>query len=674
MKKTLLLLLIIIPLSLLFLIFHDKGNVLLKPYLSSYLKNQIENNISLEIETLHIDYGEIKATVLINKITKIKLNGDFSLLKKNLNIDYKLLAKGFKNKNISFEGDIDINGTAKGHFENMDIEGKGNAFTSNVTYTFNLKKKKIHALKVDMDKANIEELLMVMAQPAYAKGKTDIHLSLPLIEGNISRGTVNINLYETVLNENVLQKEFDLIVPPKTKLTAKIHSKFNNNLLKLQGEIESNLANLSFENAIYNLKLQTLQSDYNLYIKELKHFQPIIKKKFYGSLALKGDMEYKNKKITLEGRTKSLGGLIQVSLKENQFFANLQNVYFEKLLFLLGEKPYGKGIFTAYINLNNLKPMQGTFKLHSNNIEAINSTIKKEFDVRLTETLNLNIHSQGKIVSNILYMESKLLTDIVNIQSQDLQYHLKNSELKGTYRMSIPDLKKLKPFIERPLEGQLDCQGEIKKDNNLLITGKTNNLGGVITFKLKNDDLSADINNTSVLKLMKMIQYPKTFNANIFGKIQYNLKNKKGKVNTQLKQAQLLPNEITKRVKEIRGVDLTKERYNHSTFVAQINNKEVDFNFTAKSESSTLSLNDAHLNLNKETIHTDCTLIIQDKDISGTIKGSIHSPELKVNTSSFIKNEIINVISEQLDDKTLQEFGIGKNEKDMIKDMFNSFF
>jgi hypothetical protein len=672
MKKILLLL--TIPLFLLFLIFHDKGNEFLQPYLSSYLENKTDNNMSIEIKKLQIDYGKIKATALINKITRIKIDGEFSVLEKNLNIDYKLLAKGFKNKNISFKGDIDVNGTAKGHFYNMDIEGKGTAFTSNVSYTFNLKNKKINALKVDMDKANIEELLMVMGQSAYAKGKTDIHLSLPLLEGNISKGVVNINLYETLLNEKLLQEEFDLIVPLKTKITAKIHSKFNNNLLKLQGDIESNLANISFQNAKYNLKLQELQSDYELNIKELKKFQPIMKEKFYGSLALKGEMEYKNKKITLEGQSKSLGGLIQVSLKKNQFFANLQNIYLEKLLYLLGEKPYGKGIFTANINLNNLKPMQGTFKLNSNHIEAIDSTIKKEFNIIIEENINLNIQSKGKIVSDIVYMESKLLTDIVNIQSKNLQYHLKKSEFKGSYNMTIPDLKRMKPFIERPLEGRLDCQGEIQKDKNLLITGKTNNLGGAITFKLKNDDLYAEINNTSVLKLMKMIQYPKTFNANIFGNINYNLKNKKGKVDTQLKQAQLLPNEITKRVKKLRGVDLTKERYSHSTFVAQINNKEVDFNFTAKSKTSELSLNNAHLNLNQETIHTHCTLIIQDKDISGTIKGSIHDPELKVHTSNFIKNEIMNVISEQLDDKTLQEFGIGKEEKKMFKNMFNNFF
>jgi hypothetical protein len=32
------------------------------------------------------------------------------------------------------------------------------------------------------------------------------------------------------------------------------------------------------------------------------------------------------------------------------------------------------------------------------------------------------------------------------------------------------------------------------------------------------------------------------------------------------------------------------------------------------------------------------------------------------------------MVSEQLDDKTLQEFGIGKDEKAIIKDMFDSFF
>ena len=673
MKK--LLLLTIIPLFLLFLIFHDKGNILIKPYLSSYLEEQLENNMSLKIETLHIDYGQIKATAIINTISRIKIEGKLSLLNKNLDIKYNLTSKGFKNKNISFKGNIDINGEAKGQFDNIAVHGQGYAFSSKVKYTFSLKNKKIHTLKIDMDKANIEDLLIVMALPSYAQGKIDIHLAIPQLENNISKGSINVNLYQTFLNKNIFQKEFNLTLPPKTKLTATILSNFNNNLLSLNGKIKSNLGDLSFQDAQYHLKEQTLKSDYEIQIKELKDFHPIMKQKFYGAFALKGFVKYKEKKvILLGGQSKSLGGFLQISLKDNQFSANLQNIYLEKLLYLLGEKPYGIGLCSINVDIKNLKKMQGRFKLNVPKIETVNSTINKEFDFNLTNTVSINFQSEGKIISNTLYMKTKLLSNIVNIQSSDLKYHLRNNALQGSYKLSIPDLREIKPFIERPLIGKLDCQGTIKKDTNLLITGNTNNLGGVIDFKLKNNNLSAKINNTSVLKLMQMIQYPQTFNANIFGDIHYNIKTKQGKINTQLKQAKLLSNEITRLVKSLQGVDLTKERYNHSTFVAEINNKEVDFNFTAKSKTTQLSLNDAHLNLNNQTIHTDCNLIIQDKDISGTIKGDIHNPKLNVNTSNFIKNEIINVVSEQLDDKTLQEFGIGKDEKAMIKDIFDSFF
>jgi len=672
MKKILLLL--VIPLFLLFLIFHDKGNLLLKPYLSSYLEEQIENNTSVKIETLHINYGHIKATALINNITQIKINGNFSVLNKTLNIEYKLSSKGFKSQNISFKGDINIKGRAKGQFDNIDVDGEGVAFTSNVTYTFNLKNKKVHALKVDMDRANIEELLMVMALPSYAKGTTDIHLAIPLLDKNISKGAVNINLYKTLLNEKVLKEEFDFILPPNTKITAKVHSKFSNSLLSLQGAIESNLANLSFNNAQYHLEKKELKSDYNLNIKELKNFKTIIKQELYGSFELKGVMKFKNKKLTLESESKSLGGVVQILLQKNQFFANLKNIHVEKFLYLIGEKPYAEGILTANVEMHNLKTMQGRFKLHTTNVEAINSTLNREFDMNLTQPLNINIRSKGKIISNTIYSQTKLLTDIINIKSDNLEYHLRNNNVTGSYTLSIPDLTRLHPFIQRPLTGKLECQGEIKKGKDLHLTGKTNNLGGLIEFKLKNNDLYVNIHNTSVLKLMQMIQYPQTFNAKIFGDIHYNLKNRQGKVDTQLKQAQLLPNEITRMVQKGRGIDLTKERYNHSTFVAQIHNKEVDFNFTAKSKTTSLSLNNAHLNLTKETIHTDCTLIIDNKDVSGTIKGDIHNPKLKVNTSNFIKNEIINVVSEQLDDKTLEEFGIGKKEKAMIKNLFDSFF
>jgi len=144
---------------------------MLKPYLATYIESQLENNESVTVKHLKIDKEYIELIATINHISTINAQGDFSLLDKTLNIKYQLYSNGFKNKKISFKNKIDIKGTAVGDFDNIDIEGKGNAFQSKLSYTLNLKEDKFNNIKLHLIKADISELLLLASQPSYAKGK-----------------------------------------------------------------------------------------------------------------------------------------------------------------------------------------------------------------------------------------------------------------------------------------------------------------------------------------------------------------------------------------------------------------------------------------------------------------------------------------------------------------------
>lgn len=296
-------------------------------------------------------------------------------------------------------------------------------------------------------------------------------------------------------------------------------------------------------------------------------------------------------------------------------------------------------------------------KIDIGNIEArvlINKNIILKSDVNFsiidTNTLNL----QGVINSNL-----------ANLSFKNAIYTLKNRQLRSDYHLEIKELKSLQPIIKHKLYGSLVVDGKIKKDKEIYLRGVTKSLDGVLDFTLKNDNLTSNIHNLSVVKVMKMLDYPTTFRGNLFGDVHYNIKNKKGKIDTELKQAQLLPNEITKMVKRLRGVDLTKERYNDSRFKADINHEIINFDFIAKSRTTDILLQNAHLNIDKESIETNYTLSIDNKDISGTLKGDINNPKMTIDSSKFMENKI---------NQTLENFGIGKKEKGMIKDIFNGFF
>ena len=140
MKKLLALLLVII-LSLSFLIFHNKGNELLKPYLSSYIESQIDQNITIKVQDLKIDAKNIQFTTIINKTTILQAKGEFSLFSRMLDLNYMINSDGFKSKGIFLDTKTALIGTVKGNFDNMNIKGeaKDDTFESKLTYQFQRK-------------------------------------------------------------------------------------------------------------------------------------------------------------------------------------------------------------------------------------------------------------------------------------------------------------------------------------------------------------------------------------------------------------------------------------------------------------------------------------------------------------------------------------------------------
>lgn len=669
--KTVLLIIVILTTSLSWLLFHDKGNALLKPYLSSYLSHQVKKDIN--IQKLKIDMGHLEATAIIDEKSQLTTEGEFSLLTQTVELNYQLISKNFTSKELHLQGDIDVNGTAKGSIENMKIEGKGDAFKFDLAYNFILNKQKIHALKLTIDKAEVEKILTLMEQPSYAKGRADIVVHIPIVEKKISKGTVDIKLYETLLNENILHQAFDLTLPSNTKLTAKIHSQLNSNVLKLQGNIKSNLGTLSFKDANYSLKDKKLQSDYQIKTQEPTHHYP---------LAFNGQIEYHNKKLILKGESSSLGGVTQLLIEGHHLKTTFRDIHMEKLLQLIGEKSYIQGFINANVELSDIQTKKGRFTMKSKNLKTVNPLIKKAFDITLTEPLELKLEAEGDIDKELLSMKTKLLSKMFNLTSHKLQYHLKTASLEAPYSLNIPELKAFKALVQQPLSGQIKIRGEIKKDKILRIKGITNSLGGELNFNVKDDDFRANLKSVSVRRVMKTLNYPESFTGKLFGDINYNLKNKKGNIHTQLKQAQLLPNEMTNIIKNLRGVDLTKERYNQSLLVAKIDNKKIYFDFHAKSKTTKISLNNAKLNQEKKTIHAQYTLVIENKDISGEIQGDIYHPKITIDSSKFVQKEIEDKMKEfgireedkQMINDTMKKIGIGKEEKEMIKNIFKGFF
>jgi hypothetical protein len=663
MKKILLILLIIlVPIS--FFIFHDKGNEYLKPYLATYLKTKLEQNMSVEVQHLKIDLNYVEINAVLNDLTKVKAQGEVSLFSQTLDIDYTLKSDGFK----TFDNKVDINGTVVGTFNDLQIQGEGETLKSHINYALNVKGDVINNIRVKINKADIASLLELAAQPAYAKGKVDVDIDIPTLEDMNTKGKAKIVLHATILDEKVFKKELKINLPKKTVLTANINSKVSAKAFELEGDIKSNLASVKLSKTIYNLENKELLTDYVLTIPKLSKFTFLTQKKLNAKLEVNGKLIVKKDAFNVQGSSKSLEGTTDFSFNGKKLSLDMNNVNIAKLLHLVGEKPYATGKLMVEVKLSDLKNLTGTFNVKTKEAKSINHTLKKELDLDFEKAIAFSLNSEGDIASNVVSVQSTLNSDIFNYRSDDMKYKLQDATLSSTYLLDIPNLSKLNTIAGKALKGNLAIKGKMDYHDTLEMTGSTKSLDGDIDFKLINQKLTANINNVPAEKFMQLLDYPQIFKATLMGNFKYDLATRQGTFTSKLNKAQLLKNQLTILVKQIRGLDLTKERYNETHFNAILNKNIMTINFKAKSKKVLLEIPIGHIYKATNTIDAKYKINIENKDIGGKIIGNISKPSISIDSSSFLKDKVINIIKDKIPEETLKDLGLEGIEADAIKD------
>ncbi len=105
------------------------------------------------------------------------------------------------------------------------------------------------------------------------------------------------------------------------------------------------------------------------------------------------------------------------------------------------------------------------------------------------------------------------------------------------------------------------------------------------------------------------------------------------------------------------GFDITTQVYDNVSIKGNINKKIVTANMNMKNEYTQINSKDAVLDIKNNTIDALLHVNIKNKSISVTIKGDIERPEVKINISDYIKNEIKKKVEEYISgNKTVNKF------------------
>jgi hypothetical protein len=446
-------------------------------------------------------------------------------------------------------------------------------------------------------------------------------------------------------------------------------------------------------NGDLDLLAKKFDLDYLIFSKSFKMKDFTLNEK----IDIKGTVKGTPSKISLDGFAKAINSNLKYSLKTDNKELNNIHIDIEKgslrsFLMLANQKPYLNGKFDLHVNMPKLdiQNPKGKASLLLHPAKVNTKLIKDDFNITLPEDFSYQADIHSNVKGSYASLEGKIKTTLANLFLDNGKIYIKSKKLTTNYTLDIPKLANLEPIIGKKLRGAVKSTGIAEFDKVIKINGTSKSFGGDIIYTLQNSKLTTKIASVPLTNIFHTLIAPKIFEGMIFGDVRYDLAAKKGKVDTKIERVKLLPNQVTDILKNYANIDLTKERYNQTTFTADLVDNLVTFDFDAKSKKSYIAVKDGLITKDKNSIDAKFDIKIDGKDFSGTIKGDIKKPHVKLDSSKYLKQkvskEINKFIDKKISDKTkqkvtdkLKKLGIGdtngsKNAEDALKGLIKGLF
>jgi len=229
--------------------------------------------------------------------------------------------------------------------------------------------------------------------------------------------------------------------------------------------LSTSLASLKLKPFNYNLKTKKMIGEYSINIPSLLKLEPILENRYYGSLAMSGQM-WTDKVFHITGNAKQWKGNINFRLDDNRLSANVKKAQMEEIFKTLGYKPLLIGKADASLKYN-LKSKSGVAKIILDRSRLARNSIIKVMDLVIHKDLTKEIFNQAVLVSKI---SKKLINFDLNMVSNRHKIVIKNGKI---------DRKKnridavVSFFVGKTKEYKARLKGSLKKPKLIPIMNST---------------------------------------------------------------------------------------------------------------------------------------------------------------------------------------------------------
>jgi hypothetical protein len=360
------------------------------------LSYYVSHKLGLESQVTSIDfstYPYMKANLLIEDKYTLNLDGFYE--NKNLNLRYTLTSTCLESNVCNIKDDVQIKGHIRGKLGHLKIDGLGTALEGDISYVGIKQKHAFKNVDIVLTDINSTKLFTLLGQDALLNGKANGSLHFNLISKKHRKGT----LYYEVKDQNF--HGVPLSFNTQVNIDDKRHT-FHMNL-------DTPNARLHLLQGKYNQKTKKAEAVYLLDVKNVTALKKLLHLDYDGSFYSVGKVKY-DKQISIQGFSKSLGGMIDLVFKDNTLHYYLHDVPLSPLmkkldvLTLFDTQATGQGQYnltkkTASLNVN-LSPLHFKQNKHTKMLfQKSDIDLSKELFQHNTLTIK-SLH--GKVETSLI--------------------------------------------------------------------------------------------------------------------------------------------------------------------------------------------------------------------------------------------------------------------------------
>ena len=669
------------------IVFSKFGNELI----ASYIENKVNNpqqNIKFKVTNFRLRVDSLDFNAVINENSNISVNGALSIWNRwvDLKYDIKITDLSILNNliNQNLKSELFTNGVFKGDNQSAIIQGFSNIANSETKYNLVLKDFKIKDIFLELKNAKIDEFLNFMNKPHYLNGDLTINANIKNIDNNNLDGKLIANISKGQLENDVINKEFNQTFSSKINIDGDIEALFLGKNAEIKTQLLTSIGNLFLEKTLVDLEKDRVVSDYKFEAKNLQKLESVLGRKLIGDFNTTGNILYDNLILSVDGNSDIFESstVFRFKLEDNivkDISFKVENTKIEKLLDFLNEPIYATGDLNVQgeIQNSNLEELSGTIISKISDAKLVNEVVNAVFKQELKTPVNFDMALNNQFIPNKIVSQMVLNSSLANLSAENAIYDLVEGVLKSDYLLKISSLDNLKDFTKTKLRGKLDIKGELeKKDMFLFATGKSSVLGGKLDFTLKNDDLTASLNDVSVKELSYMMYKPEFFNSRGDFSLNYNTITKQGNLVGKFFNGSFLPNDLALLINHLAKFDLTKEIYETVNLNSEINDNLLTSNFLMKSENTQIESKDAITDFDKNFIDAKLNTQIKNRSFNLSLMGEMNKPKIFLDTEELLKNEIDRKLEKNRDkiEEKLNKVLDGEVDNEKAKELLKNIF